>query len=119
MCAIDSIAGVKPDAVYMILPQIMQAVDNGTVITRDHAVKALVKLAAEERFSRTTVPLLLNILRTCPENQLPMYAELVSMIASGPTARHVERMLSDRLVTLEHPPKRKRIERVLRKLAKV
>lgn len=118
MCAIESIAGAKPDAVYMILPQMMQAVDKGTVITRDHAVKALVKLASEERFARTTVPLLLEILRTCPVNQLPMYAELVSTIASGTAAQQAEKALSDRLVMVEQPAKRRRIERVLHRLAK-
>ena len=35
----------------MILPQIVAAVDRGTVITRDHAVKTLAKLAAQERFA--------------------------------------------------------------------
>ena len=118
MCAIDSIAGVKPEAVYMMLPQIMAAMDKGTVITRDHAVKALVKLAAEDRFAKTTFPLLLEQLRTCPVNQLPMYAELVTTAAKADGARQVELVLADRLTTVDQPAKRKRIEKVLKQLAK-
>ena len=118
MCAIDSIAGVKPEAVYMMLPQIMAAMDKGTVITRDHAVKALVKLAAEDRFAKTTFPLLLEQLRTCPVNQLPMYAELVTTAAKADGARQVELVLADRLTTVDQPAKRKRIAKVLKQLAK-
>jgi hypothetical protein len=117
MCAIDSITTVKPEAVYMMLPQIMQAVDKGSVITRDHAVKAMVKLAAQERFAKTTMPLLLEQLRTCPVNQLPMYSELVAEIAKNKAAQDVAAVLQQRLVHVEQDSKRKRIEKVLKRLA--
>ena len=119
MSAIDAIASVKPENVYMLLPQIMQAVDKGSVITRDRAVSALAKLAVEERFARSTMPPLLEQLRNCPVNQLPMYAERVAVPAKGNWAREMEKVLSERLVGVEQEPKRKRIEKVLKKLAKV
>ena len=118
MCAIDAIAGVKPEAVYMMLPQIMQAVDKGSVITRDHAVKALVKLAAHERFSKTSVPLLLEHLRTAPVNQLPMYAELVCAVAKGKEATLFITILEARLVDVPQPAKRKRIEKAIQRATK-
>ncbi|MEO8590578.1 MAG: hypothetical protein ABI432_14475 [Flavobacteriales bacterium] len=117
MCAIDAIAGVKPEAVYMLLPQIMQAVDKGSVITRDHAMKAMVKLAAHERFARSTVPLLLEHLRTAPVNQLPMYAELVGPVVRGKDATLFVTILEQRLVDVPQPPKRKRIERAIKRCA--
>jgi hypothetical protein len=116
MCAIDGIASVKPEAVYMMLPQIMQAIDKGSVITRDHAVKALVKLAAEERFAKSTLPLLLEQLRTCPVNQLPTYAELVGSVVSNKHAQETATILETRLAHIEQAAKRKRIEKVLKKL---
>jgi hypothetical protein len=117
MCAIDSITTVKPEAVYMMLPQIMQAVDKGSVITRDHAVKAMVKLAAQERFAKTTMPLLLEQLRTCPVNQLPLYSELVAEIAKNKAAQDVAGVLQERLAQVDQDSKRKRIEKVLKRLA--
>lgn len=117
MCAIDGISTVKPEAVYMMLPQIMQAVDKGTVITRDHAVKTMVKLAAEERFAKTTLPLLFEQLRTCPVNQLPMYAELVATVVKDRNAQETAAILQERLVLVDQAPKRKRIEKVLKRLA--
>ncbi len=118
MCAIDAIAGAKPEAAYMMLPQIMGAVDRGTVITRDHAVRVLVKLATEERFAKTVLPLLLEQLRTAPVNQLPMYAELVGPAVANKNAQAVSAILEARLVGVEQPAKRKRIEKVLKWLAK-
>ena len=116
MCAIDAIAGAKPESVFKILPQMMAAVDKGSVITRDHAVKAMVKLAANEGFARTVIPLLHEQLRTCPVNQLPMYAELVGPAFTGPAAKMTGTILEDRLVGVPQPAKRKRIEKVLVRL---
>ncbi|MBP6574457.1 MAG: hypothetical protein KA230_08400 [Flavobacteriales bacterium] len=118
MCAIDTITAVKPEAVYMMLPQIMAAVDKGSVITRDHAVKALVKLAGEERFAKTTIPLPLEQLRSAPVNQLPMYAELVAPVAKGGAVKDVTEILSLRLQDLPTAAKVKRVEKVLKQLAK-
>lgn len=116
MCAIDGIATIKPDAVFMILPQIMAAVDRGTVITRDHAVKTLTKLAAQERFARTAMPLLFEQLRTAPVNQFPMYAELVAAIVFPQDVNNMRRILEARLPELPNAAKKKRVEKALRKL---
>ena len=116
MCAIDGIATIKPDAVCMILPQIMAAVDRGTVITRDHAVKTLAKLAAQERFARTAMPLLLEQLRTAPVNQLPMYAELTTAIALPQDAARMRTILETRLPELPTEAKKKRLEKALKRL---
>ena len=116
MCAIDGIATVKPDAVYMILPQIMAAVDRGTVITRDHAVKTLAKLAAQERFARTAMPLLLEQLRTAPLNQLPMYAELATAVVLPQDKATMRTILETRLPEMPTEAKKKRIEKALKKL---
>ncbi len=116
MCAIDGIATVKPDVVYMILPQIMAAVDRGTVITRDHAVKTLAKLAAQERFARTAMPLLLEQLRTAPLNQLPMYAELAAAVVLPQDTATMRAILETRLPELPSEAKKKRVEKALKKL---
>lgn len=116
MCAIDGIASAKPEAVFMILPQIMAAVDRGTVITRDHAVKTLTKLAAQERFARTAMPLLLEQLRTAPLNQLPMYAELAATVVMPPDALTLRTILESRLPELPTAAKKKRVEKALKKL---
>ncbi|MBP6391041.1 MAG: hypothetical protein KA175_09180 [Flavobacteriales bacterium] len=116
MCAVDAIADTRPKAVVAALPKVMAAVDKGSVITRDHAVKAMVKLAANKTYARTVLPLLHEQLRTCPVNQLPMYAELVATIQSVQHAKETSTILAERLLDVPHPPKRRRIEKVLRYL---
>ncbi len=116
MCAIDGITSAKPEAVFMILPQIMAAVDRGTVITRDHAVRTLTKLAAEERFVRTVMPLLLEQLRTAPLNQFPNYAELVAAVVMPADVPALRTILETRLPELPTAAKKKRVEKALKKL---
>ncbi len=116
MCAVDAIADVRPKEVVAQLPAIMAAVDKGSVITRDHAIKAMVKIAADKKYAANVMPLLHEQLRTSPVNQLPMYAELIATVRSVPHAKDTTKILEKRLVDVPQPPKRKRIEKVLRQL---
>ena len=100
MCAMDAIAETRPKAVVAALPEVMAAGDKGSVITRDHAVKATVKLAVNKAYARTVLPLRHEQLRTCPVNQLPMYAELVASIQSVQHAKEtIDRFLETSVAT--------------------
>ena len=44
MSAINSITGEVPDAVYKLLPRLIDAANAGSVITRDNLVSILIKL---------------------------------------------------------------------------
>lgn len=116
MCAVDAIASARPSEVMKRLPAVVAAMDKGSVITRDHAIKTMVKLAADKRHAPKVMPLLHEQLRTCPVNQLPMYAELMPTITSIPHARSTSAILEKRLVGVAQPPKRRRIEKVLKAL---
>src|SRR5205823_2531500 len=76
MTALDAIALQEPKAVRGLLPKILATADEGSVITRDHAVAILVKLGSLKQYARHCFPLLIEQLKTCPLNQLPMYAEM-------------------------------------------
>ena len=118
MCAVDAISSVRPKEVFAALPRLMIAVDKGSVITRDHAVKAMTKLAGNSSYAAKVLPLLQEQLRTCPVNQLPMYAELVATVINGASAKTVMSILEGRLVNVPQPAKRKRIEKVLKRLTR-
>ena len=75
MTALDAIAAVNPVGVHGLLNNILAAAAGESVIARDHAVGILIKLADHPKFAKQCWPLLLEQLRTCPGNQLPMYAE--------------------------------------------
>ncbi len=96
----------------------VDAADQGSVITRDRAVLTLAALAANAKHSKRALPLLFDQVLRSPVNQLPMYAEAtLPVIGKKDRARFVE-ILEVRMSEALPPAKRKRLENVLKKLAK-
>ena len=75
LITIDNITLQKPKEVYAALPKIIETADKGSVISRDHCVGILIKLSSLQQYSQNAFLLLLKQLKTCPTNQMPMYAE--------------------------------------------
>jgi hypothetical protein len=117
MTALDAITSINPQAVYAELPTILEAADQGSVITRDHGVGILIKLYSIDAYSEQIFPLLVDQLKRCPTNQLPMYAEnAMPVIRDRNRAGFVEALLS-RIIEIEKDSKRKRVEKVIKKLS--
>ncbi len=117
MTALSCITREKPKEIYKHLPQIMQACDKGSVITRDSAVNILIQLAADTKYAKNAFPLLMEQLRGSPVNQLPMYAERSLPIINEKNKEEFLIVLKSRLDDVEKESKRKRIEKVIRKLS--
>jgi hypothetical protein len=116
MIAIASIAKVKPNEVHTSLAEIMQAVDKGSVITKDCGVMILVQLASKQDFTKECFPLLMEQLKFCPAKQLPQYAEKSVIAISDSNKQAFVELLEKRMKELEKDSQKKRIEKVLRKL---
>ena len=116
MTALDAIAFQEPKAVRGLLPKILATADKGSVITRDHAVAILVKLGSLKQYARYCFPLLIEQLKTCPQNQLPMYGEMSAGIATGQNRKALHKILTQRLPGLEKESQKKRVNRVLKRL---
>jgi HEAT repeat protein len=119
MTALDSIAGQKPKGVYGLLAKILDVADSGSVITRDHAVGILVKLGSLKQYAEECLPLLLEQLLACPNNQFPMYAEMSLALANEKSRAALQKVITRRLDGLEKESQRKRIAKVLKRLTKV
>ena len=118
MTALGCIAKEKPDEIFAELPTIIDAADKGSVITRDHCVNILIELQRSPRYANEAFLHLTRQLTTCPTNQLPMYVENAY---AAITAEHIERfskVLSSRLDEIEKESKRKRVEKVIKKMQK-
>jgi hypothetical protein len=72
---VDSIALKEPKVVHAMLPRILTAADAGSIITKDHAVGILAKLATMKAYRDDCISLLLEELMKSPNNQFPMYVE--------------------------------------------
>jgi hypothetical protein len=117
MHALDAIAFSAPKQIYRNLSKIIDAVDKGSVITKDHGVGILIKLAGEKSYTDTSLTLLLEILKSCATNQLPMYAENSIPVITKKYKKDFVMVLTSRLNDVDKDSKRKRVEKVIRKLS--
>lgn len=116
MTALNSIALQKPDAVYAAIPKLASVADKGSVITRDNFVSILTKLSGVSQYRADTLPLLNEQMLDCPSNQLPMYTENAVGVMAGDYRQTFIDTLTSRLNDLDKESKRRRIEKVLKKL---
>lgn len=116
MTALDSIALAEPKGVHSLLTRILAVAEAGSVITRDHAVGILIKLGTLKQFADECVPLLIEQLAVCPNNQFPMYAEMSLQIVTDKNKKALQKVMTTRLERLEKESQKKRIAKVLRRL---
>lgn len=115
MIALDLISELVPEDVFKLLPNIMKAIDKGSVITIDHGVVILAKLSAVKSCEPTTFPLLVEQLNRCPIKQLPMYAERSLMTINAGNRHQFIALLTNRLSEVEKDSQKVRIEKVVKK----
>ncbi|NEU07579.1 hypothetical protein GZH53_04565 [Flavihumibacter sp. R14] len=113
MTALDSISNIHPDIIWQNLPKILDAADKGSVISKDHAVSILIKLAGSKDYHDEAFILLLGQLSSCPPNQLPMYAENALPVISAKFKAGFLELLMSRMGEFEKESKRKRVEKVI------
>jgi hypothetical protein len=117
MTALDTITLQNPEAIYSALSQIIETADKGSVITKDHGVSILVKLAPIRKYADEAFILLIQQLKSCPTNQLPMYAEKAMPIINDKNKAVFIKTLTSRLDSVKKETKRKRVEKVIEKLS--
>jgi hypothetical protein len=113
MTALDAITLENPKLMFAALPKIIAVADSGSVIMRDHAVGIVIKLASIKQYADTAFALLIEQLKKCPTNQLPMYAENAMPIINDKNKTLFIKTLSSRLDEVEKESKRRRIEKVM------
>ncbi len=118
MTALDYISAVEPKAVYGLLARILEVADSGSVITRDHALGILVKLGSLKEYSAKCLPLVIEQLQACPNNQFPMYAERSLPLVNDANRAALQKVFTRRLGSLEKESQQKRVAKVLRRLDK-
>ncbi len=118
MTALGTIVPEKPDEIFGALGKVIDIADRGSVITRDHCVNILIKLTSLAKFADETFPLLNEQLLSAPTNQLPMYAENAAPVISEKYKDKFVKTLTARLGDIEKESKRKRVEKVIKKLLK-
>lgn len=117
MTAINTITLENPKVVYASLVKIIAAADKGSVITKDYGVNILIKLCSLKQYADNAFSLLIEQLLSSPTNQLPMYAEKAMPIINDINKSLFIKTLTSRLDDIEKDTKRKRIEKVIKKIS--
>ncbi len=117
MSALSAMSKVDPDLIAGHLPSILDAMDKGSVITRDHGIIILCEAAFLKAHHDNCMELLLEQIEKAPVNQVPMYAEKMAEVISPPYVKRLDKILRSRKDVLEIPSKKKRIEKLLKSIA--
>jgi hypothetical protein len=117
MTALDTIVAKEPKGVYGMLSKILKVADtSGSVIARDHAVGILAKLGTLKPYKCNCVPLLLEQLLSCPNNQFPMYVEMSLPVIDADHRKRFQQVIERREPKLDKESQKKRVAKVLKKL---
>lgn len=119
MTALDTIVVKEPKAVYSMLARILAIADKGSVITKDHAVGILVKLASLKKYAGVCGPLLMEQLMKSPNNQFAMYAEMSLAAIDEENKKRFEDVMMNRLEGLEKESQKRRVTKVLKNVKKI
>lgn len=117
MMALNSMTRLKAKSIYNNLPIILDAVEKGSVITRDNAINILLNLCLSNQFSNDAFDLFIEQLLKSPPNQLPMYAERAIPIINNKNKKRFIDTLNIRLKDIEKESKLKRVKKVIDKLS--
>ena len=115
MTALKTISLIEPDHIVNNLITLENAVEQGSVISRDNYFAILTNLFSLSPYQELAFNAIIKQLSECPTNQLPMYAEMVGPKISHQYTKKFIETLSNRLDEIEKDSKRKRLERVIKK----
>ena len=116
MTALDTITPINPQNVSQLLPEIVEALDEGSVITVDHGVSILATLSSISKYTKVAFPLLMKQLSRCAGKQLPMYAEKSLIAITSSNRKQFLGLLKERYSELENASQIKRIDKVIKKI---
>jgi hypothetical protein len=116
MIALSTVVVLRADELYLHTAEIQQAMQNGSVITRDNGVKVLAAIAASKDEYRATIfPYLLNHLKTCRPKDVPQHAESILPAVDSSTAAAFMDALDQRKPDLNKTQVR-RVDKVIKQL---
>ncbi|HZQ10318.1 MAG TPA: hypothetical protein VFD70_27315 [Anaerolineae bacterium] len=114
MDALSAIAALEADAIFKHTAALENAIEHGSVITRDKGIKTLAIVAAhKEAYRKRIFPFLLHHLETCRSQDVPQHSESTLVAVNGKNKNEFIRILEKRLPNM--PASRAtRIKRVIK-----
>jgi len=102
MIALSTVGALAADELYPHTAEIQQAMDSGSVITRDAGVLALAGIASTSDERRKAIfPYLLEHLRTCRPKDVPQHSEKIIAAVSAANKAEFIAVLEKRMEDLQ------------------
>ena len=116
MTALSKIAEIAPAPLFEKLPLIIDAHENGSVITVDNSISVFAGLCkANDKYSETVLPIIIKHLQKCRPKDVPQHAERASICFNNNNADAFTEVLEIRLPHLV-PTGQARVNKLLKKL---
>jgi hypothetical protein len=119
LAALDTLAASDPQLIAAHLPEILAAAERGSVIAKDKAVSMLATLASQDEPVPGAWAALLVMVKCAAVNQTAMYAEAALRAAPMNDPAALADVVRVRRDGIAAPPKRARLDKVLRRLARL
>ncbi len=116
MTALSVISKSRPSLLSTHIVEIVEAMDHGSVITRDHGIYILCNIGRIKVHHADCMELLLEQIEKSPVNQIPMYAEKTAEIITPPYLQRLLLIIHSREDGLAIPSKKKRLDKLVKKL---
>ena len=118
MCVLALIGPFNRKLVFQDLSKILDIMDRGSVITRDHGINLLIDLYSQKEYQKDIAPLLEEQLIKAPDNQLGQYAEKWMKVVATSDIDNLLNILNKRFPELSNESHKKRIDKIISKLVK-
>ncbi len=118
MIALSHVSPLVIDQMYENLPEILDAMDMGSIVGRDHGYQILVNLYVVDQYSSDMLFILLEQIRKAPSNQLGQYTERLLGVIKPEDKLELIAALEERRLDLTNEYHLKRLTKNLKKLYK-
>ena len=118
MIALSTIAELEATTIYTQLEWIMEAMENGSVITVDNGVSVLAAVASTNKtYEKKIIPYLLRHLETCRPKEVAQHAERTLPAIHAGNREDFRKILLTRIDDISGP-QQKRVKKILKDLDK-
>ena len=118
MIALAEIRDQISEKLFEALPKILDAMDAGTVVTRDYGFRILISLYSVPSYQEDILYVILEQIRMAPDNQLGQYAEKFMVVLNPEHKALLYNVLAERLSELSNSHHIKRLNKYLLKLSR-
>lgn len=119
MIGLAHIAHLQKEKLFSALPKIIDAMDAGTVVTRDHGYRIMITLYQESQFQEDLFMLIQEQLMKAPSNQLGQYAERLIQVLNKNHLNSLIETLEERRSDVANEHHINRLNKNLKKLYKL